>query len=88
MKNKKILWFRRNPTAEDKETAKAKGLIIRDPAMCHGYDFVELCDGVCGEVPASYGHCELVAMDDESKPVKEAKSPVKETKPVKEAKAE
>lgn len=88
MKNTKILWFKRNPTAEDKETAKAKGLIIRDPAHCHGNDFVEICNGVCGEVPVSYGHCELVSMDDDPKPAKEAKAPVKDPKPAKEAKAE
>lgn len=62
MKDKKIIWFKRNPSPDDKAIAKAQGLIIRDPAVCHGHDFVEHCDAVCGDVPVSYGHCEVVEL--------------------------
>lgn len=52
----KILYFTSDFSPENIAFAKSHGLKMRNAAAYYEDDSVELCDAVCGDVPAAYGH--------------------------------
>ena len=52
----KILYFPSDFSPENIAFAKSHGLKMRNAAAYYEGDSVELCDAVCGDVPAAYGH--------------------------------
>ena len=52
---KKVLWFIAGAASEDqRKQAKDSGFVIRDSQQVRPDDFIEQCDAVFGDVPASY----------------------------------
>lgn len=61
---KKILWFIKGDiSAEHVEKAHSNGLTIRSLDAYRDGDFVESCEGVCGDFPQTYSDFEEFSID-------------------------
>ena len=80
---KRILFFVSGKiTEQHKEAADKNGLIIRSADAYRPGDFIESCDGVCGDVPEAYK--KFPSVDAPKIAVAEMeKAQVEETKPAK-----